>query len=1044
MSYSQSRNALLAQKPEYVLKRANDLINSAIGNNADKEKRMALEQLHAHIASRGKKSQSSTWSKVYETLMKRHLELCVDLKDDRTAKDGLHQYRNLCQAVDPASLELVVVHLMDLAEQKALAARTKANKVALAAAAKVSDLDQEETPESIMLSSMTEEGHRDRTDREVVVPWLKFLWEIYRATLDLLNKNAKLERVYHKTCEKAFNFCKDFERTLEFRRLCEMLRTHLASLQKTTTPAPVIPGRAVRQPWEWTPESIELHLQTRFAQLEVASSLELWNEGFRTVEDIYAIMQIGGQKKSTKPRVMAAYYEKLTRIFLVSDNHLFHAYCWFRYYTLTVDSKKQSEMPATDKKVMASAVLLAALCIPSIKESGIMDPNTIPVILDDEEIAHEKNQRMAMLLDFQANPTRHALLQDIVSRGILNEVLPGLSNLYTALECKFTPLTLAAQIAEGIALVKATPQLAHYAVPLQRVAVLRVVLQLSRVYASVKVDFVRKLLAPLSDVPYTQIERVMVDGVARKQLHLRIDHAAGCLRFGSLVTASTIVESGVATFGATVSKLSDNAHKAIAPPSAANQSADDRRVYIAEVAKCVDKEHAALVDRKRIIELRKEGLERQHAIAAEKTRISVEEQEARRKVAENKRLEEEARQREEENKRKAEEKLAVMKFQKDLARYNISMTDEEVAQMTVEARLGVIREAKAKEQASKDEAGRRVNEQARKLDHITRALRIEAAEIIGQKYAEQVERDRIAHEAAWRASEEERRKKHALELVDKERYARMHAHRTAFEGPLLALQKETFEREQAKKIQKDIKEIREKRIARARQRHNEEIEREQEEREAEQQRIEDERRELERLEQETAEKLRLQREADEAAERAIFEAEQRRKREEEKAARLLAAPPSQQGAASEGGAGGGWQAARAAREAGGPAPAGGGSGLARFAASTGGAPGGWGSRGDSARDGGAAAGPGASEGAGRWGASREGPRPGFGAPPGERREGGGFGGERREGGGFGGERREGGGFGGRGDGPPRRDGPRDQQPRGPGGADESSSWRGKK
>jgi translation initiation factor 3 subunit A len=40
-----------------------------------------------------------TWTKGHEVLMKRHLELCVDLKDHMTAKDGLHQYRNLCQAV---------------------------------------------------------------------------------------------------------------------------------------------------------------------------------------------------------------------------------------------------------------------------------------------------------------------------------------------------------------------------------------------------------------------------------------------------------------------------------------------------------------------------------------------------------------------------------------------------------------------------------------------------------------------------------------------------------------------------------------------------------------------------------------------------------------------------------------------------------------------------------------------------------------------------------------------------------------------------------
>lgn len=45
--------------------------------------------------------------------------------------------------------------------------------------------------------------------------------------------------------------------------------------------------------WEgWNNDSIELHLQTRFAQLEVAAGLELWTEGFRTVEDIYNIMQV--------------------------------------------------------------------------------------------------------------------------------------------------------------------------------------------------------------------------------------------------------------------------------------------------------------------------------------------------------------------------------------------------------------------------------------------------------------------------------------------------------------------------------------------------------------------------------------------------------------------------------------------------------------------------------------------------------------------------------------------------------------------------------
>ena len=73
------------QKPENVLKRVNELM----------DKKFALEQLH-NIFGGAKKVK---WQKHFEPIMKRHLELCVDLKDHHTAKDGLHQYRNMVQRV---------------------------------------------------------------------------------------------------------------------------------------------------------------------------------------------------------------------------------------------------------------------------------------------------------------------------------------------------------------------------------------------------------------------------------------------------------------------------------------------------------------------------------------------------------------------------------------------------------------------------------------------------------------------------------------------------------------------------------------------------------------------------------------------------------------------------------------------------------------------------------------------------------------------------------------------------------------------------------
>jgi translation initiation factor 3 subunit A len=44
----------------------------------------------------------------------------------------------------------------------------------------VADLENAGTPESIMMSTMTEEGERQRGERKLLLPWLIFVWETYR------------------------------------------------------------------------------------------------------------------------------------------------------------------------------------------------------------------------------------------------------------------------------------------------------------------------------------------------------------------------------------------------------------------------------------------------------------------------------------------------------------------------------------------------------------------------------------------------------------------------------------------------------------------------------------------------------------------------------------------------------------------------------------------------------------------------------------------------------------------------------------------------
>jgi translation initiation factor 3 subunit A len=77
------------------------------------------------------------------------------------------------------------------------------------------------------------------------------------------------------TAQQAFQFCLRYKRTTEFRRLADILRNHLKQLKEAShggAPAPILAS----------PESLQLHLETRFIQLNVAADLELWQVRWRS------------------------------------------------------------------------------------------------------------------------------------------------------------------------------------------------------------------------------------------------------------------------------------------------------------------------------------------------------------------------------------------------------------------------------------------------------------------------------------------------------------------------------------------------------------------------------------------------------------------------------------------------------------------------------------------------------------------------------------------------------------------------------------------
>ena len=105
-------------------------------------------------------------------------------------------------------------------------------------------------------------------------------------------------------------------------------------------------------------------------------------------------------KKAPRPAMMANYYEKLTKIFLMSGNALYHAAAWSRYYSIvtSIGGKSEEEMSR-----LAGQVLVSALAVP------------VGLHTEDPDELKGKNARLTALLGLTRMPTRSGLLRDAVS-----------------------------------------------------------------------------------------------------------------------------------------------------------------------------------------------------------------------------------------------------------------------------------------------------------------------------------------------------------------------------------------------------------------------------------------------------------------------------------------------------------------------------------------------------------------------------------------------------------------------------------------------------
>ncbi|KAL2019676.1 hypothetical protein VTK56DRAFT_9295 [Thermocarpiscus australiensis] len=904
------------QKPENVLKRAHELIGV---NQAP----AALTLLHEHVTS--KRSRNVPIASL-EPVMILLVELAVEQKKGKLAKDALYQYKNIAQNSNVATIELVLKKFIELAAEKVTAAQQKADEVqstieATAASSSVEDLEASETPESILLATVSGEQSRDRTDRAIVTPWLKFLWEAYRTVLDILRNNARLEILYQSTAMQAFDFCLKYTRKTEFRRLCELLRNHVQTAAKYSAQMHAINLNE--------PDTLQRHLETRFQQLNVAVELELWQEAFRSVEDIHTLLSLS--KRPPKNVMMANYYEKLTRIFLVGENYLFHAAAWSRYYNLlrqsaalvaTGQSKKADNPPCSEADLQRAAtfVILSALSIPVISTS-----RSRGAMVDFDEARKNKNSRLTHLLGMSQAPTRAGLFRDALSKSLLRRARPQIRDLYNILEVDFHPLSICQKISPILSQIGADEEMQKYIAPLQQVILTRLFQQLSQVYETVDLEFVQSLAQFPEPFQVTRatIEKFIMNGNKKGDLAIRMDHATGVLSFDvDVFSSAKAVHAGSAAGSAesetgSVQRLQSTPSQIVRSqltrlaevlfttcryidPSFNEARIKARDAVLARTKAGAEKEHLEILARKDIIQKRKEKASEAQALREKENARKKMLQEQALQQAEAQRLAEEQRIREQ--KRLAQEREQIKRKEVENMLKDMKLEDLEVEDIE-NLDSNRIRMLKLQQlEREKNSIAEKLRVTGKRLDHLERAFRKEEAKKLPEDYAKQRERDLAAYEVIKAQTLKDAERKHKEDLELKHRLSRLMPYYESFRAELHERRRDQFEkrrrdaeRELEKAVNARRKEYRERKLREKREREEKERalreaeERAAREKEEERKRQEARREELARLKEEREKERERAREAQARQQQREEEAMARRRAEKEKAAAAPAA-----------------------------------------------------------------------------------------------------------------------------------------------------------
>lgn len=658
------------------------------------------------------------------------LDLCIEDQRKSYARQALLQFKIAVQNTSIPSIEKVLNYFIAQAEAKLTEATETARKeISALPENPLVDDDMPLQPLDMLQDAFIDsEGDRERIERRLIAPAQKFTWDAYDISLDISKGSDRLEQIYQSIAHRAFTFCKVHERKHDFRRLCEQrLRKDLANASKYAHQQHSVNLADA--------DTLSRHLDTRFLQLETAVELELWQEAFRSVEDVHGLV---AGKGSAKPSMMATYYEKLTQIFKAEGGKqtaVFHAAAWARYL-------QYAERAGSVPERAPGCVLLSALAVPL------------------GEV--ESKQRLVALLNLPKMPTRNALVKDAAAKH-LKRVPSAIQELYNIIEVDFQPLKACAALKPIIN--SLGPEYQPYLPALREVVLSRLFQELSQVYDSVSLSHVLDLVKAFegtsweTDMP--SLEQFLTTASRRNDVAATIDHSAKSITFAAPVVPADRLSQLAICLHNTVQYLN---------PAPVTSRAEAFAYAIAQA----EEERKLTAQRRQIVIKRRELMEEansrrekeQSTLKAERDRALAEENARRDKqasaAAERLIIDRQMEQAKREEARKLADLLQAQGGFK-VESHNIDELDtDQVRNLHVEQ---LAREKK--------ELGEKLRLVGKRVDHLERAYRKEERELLDSDYERQKTQDRESHDSTLAASREEAIASHKSERDIKNRLARM-------------------------------------------------------------------------------------------------------------------------------------------------------------------------------------------------------------------------------------------------------------------------------